>query len=187
MHSSRTYVAPIAHSSTGDVVSTNGTEVLCSRAWILMYVTRGARVEFSPVVFVAALWSRVGSVQPLRTDLGQNTCLDEQQTVRIVGDLDLQAIVCRLTVTPRVGRDLWNLRNLNILQVNINGIKRKPEELKLLIHDTHVDIMTIQEIKLTHKANIPKLHNFTTMHADGLHKAGGGSLHSLDTILHSLQ
>ena len=25
-------------------------------------------VEFGPVVFVAALWSRIGSVQPLRTD-----------------------------------------------------------------------------------------------------------------------
>ena len=38
-------------------------------------------------------------------------------------------------------------RNL-ILQVNINGIK-KIEALKLLIHDTHADIITIQETKLT--------------------------------------
>ena len=28
----------------------------------------GAGVEFGPVVFVSALWSRVGSVQLLRTD-----------------------------------------------------------------------------------------------------------------------
>ena len=40
VHPSRTYVALIAHSSTGDVASTNGTVVLCSRAWIWMYVTR---------------------------------------------------------------------------------------------------------------------------------------------------
>ena len=40
-------------------------------------------------------------------------------------------------------------RNLIILQVNINGLKSKLEELKLLIHDTHSDIITIQETKLT--------------------------------------
>ena len=40
-------------------------------------------------------------------------------------------------------------RNLIILQVNINGIKNKLEELKRFIHDTHADIITNQEIKLT--------------------------------------
>ena len=65
-------------------------------------------------------------------------------------------------------------RNLIILQVNTNGIKNKLEELKLLIHDTHADIITIQETKFTPKANIPKVHNFTTVRADRLHKAGGG-------------
>ena len=61
-----------------------------------------------------------------------------------------------------------------MLQVNINGIKNKLLELKLLIHDTHAYIITIQEIKLTHKANTPKVHNFTTVRADRLHNAGGG-------------
>ena len=65
-------------------------------------------------------------------------------------------------------------RNLIILQVNINGLRNKLEELKLLIHDTHADIITIQETKLTPKANTPKVHNFTTVRADRLHKAGGG-------------
>ena len=65
-------------------------------------------------------------------------------------------------------------RNLIILQVNINGIKNKLEELKLLIHDTHADSITLQETKLTPKANTPKVHNFTTVRADRLHKAGGG-------------
>ena len=64
--------------------------------------------------------------------------------------------------------------NLIILQVNINGIKNKLEELKLLIHDTHADIITIHETKLTPKANTPKLHYFTTVCVDRLHKAGGG-------------
>ena len=68
----------------------------------------------------------------------------------------------------------------------INVIK-KFEELKLLIHDTHADIITIQETKLTPKANTPKVHNFTTIRTDRSHKAGVGSVHSLDTTLHSLQ
>ena len=61
-----------------------------------------------------------------------------------------------------------------ILQDNINGIHNKLEELKLLIHDTHADIITLQETKLTPKANTPKVHNFTTACADRLHKAGRG-------------
>ena len=48
--------------------------------------------------------------------------------------------------------------NLIILQVNINGIKNKLEELGLLIHDIHAYI-TIQETKLTPKAKTPKVHN----------------------------
>ena len=52
--------------------------------------------------------------------------------------------------------------------------KNKLEELKLLIHDTHADIITIQETKLTPKAKTPKIHNFTAVRTDRLHKAGGG-------------
>ena len=49
----------------------------------------------------------------------------------------------------------------------------KLEEMKLLIHDTHAYIITIQETKLTPKANTPKVHNLTTVRTDRLHKAGG--------------
>ena len=63
-------------------------------------------------------------------------------------------------------------RNLIILQVNINGLRNKLEELKVLIHDTYTD--TIQETKLTPKAKTPKIHNFTAVRTDRLHKAGGG-------------
>ena len=64
--------------------------------------------------------------------------------------------------------------NLIIQQVIINGLRNKLEELKLLIHDTHADIITIQETKLTPKAKAPKIHNFTAVRTDRLHKAGGG-------------
>ena len=72
-------------------------------------------------------------------------------------------------------------RNLIILQVNINGLRNKLEELKLLIHDTHADIITIQETKLTPKAKTPKIHNFTSVRTNRLHKAGGGCCCCLPT------
>ena len=75
-------------------------------------------------------------------------------------------------------------RKLIILQVNINGIKNKLEELKLLIHDTHADIITIQETKLTPKAKTPKVHNFTTVRTDRLHKAGGGIITLIRDNIH---
>ena len=65
-------------------------------------------------------------------------------------------------------------KNLIILQVNINGLRNKLEELQLFIHDTHADIITIQETKLTHKTKTPKIHNFTAVRTDRLHKARGG-------------
>ena len=74
-------------------------------------------------------------------------------------------------------------KNIIILQANINGIKNKLEELKLRIHDTHAYIIKIQETKLTPKANTPKVHDFTTVPADRLHKAGGGLItHIRDNI-----
>ena len=68
-------------------------------------------------------------------------------------------------------------RYLIILQVNINGIKNKLEELELLIYDTHANIITIQKTKLTPKANTPKVHNFTTVRTDRLHNVEMGSLY----------
>ena len=47
-------------------------------------------------------------------------------------------------------------RSLIILQVNINGLRNKLDEFKLLIHYTHADIITIQETKLTPKVKNPK-------------------------------
>ena len=49
----------------------------------------------------------------------------------------------------------------------MNGLNR-------LIHDTHADIITIQDTKRTPKVKTPKVHNFATVHNDSLHKARGG-------------
>ena len=54
--------------------------------------------------------------------------------------------------------------NLIKLQVNINEIKNKIDELKLLIRNTHTDIITLQGTKLIPKAKTAKVHNFTTVH-----------------------
>ena len=43
----------------------------------------------------------------------------------------------------------------------------------MLIHNTQADVITIQETKLTPKAKTPKVHNFTTVRTDRLHKLGG--------------
>ena len=56
----------------------------------------------------------------------------------------------------------------------------------MLIHDTHANIITIQETKLTPKANTPKVHNFTTECADRLHKAGGGFITFTTTDIPSI-
>ena len=61
-------------------------------------------------------------------------------------------------------------RNLIILQVNINGLRNKLEELKLLIHDTHKKYITSHQC-----API------------GCTRQEVGSLHSLETTSHSLQ
>ena len=41
--------------------------------------------------------------------------------------------------------------NIFILQIHINGIRNKTEDLKYLAHNTQPDIITIQETKLTQK------------------------------------
>ena len=45
-------------------------------------------------------------------------------------------------------------------------------ELKQLIHDTHADIITIRETKLSPKVNTPKVHILITVRTDRLHTAG---------------
>ena len=47
-------------------------------------------------------------------------------------------------------------KNIVILQININGIRNKIEELKKLVHSTQPEIITIQESSLTQKAKTSK-------------------------------
>ena len=78
-------------------------------------------------------------------------------------------------------------KNLIILQVNINGLRNKLEELKLFIHDAHADIITIPETKLTPKAKTRKYITSQQCVPIGCIRQDVGSLHSLKTTSHSLQ
>ena len=62
-----------------------------------------------------------------------------------------------------------------ILQININNITNKQEELKQLAYTiTQPDIITIQETKLTTTSKTPKIINYTPIHT-------GDYSHTLDT------
>ena len=79
---------------------------------------------------------------------------------------------CTTHPTDLSPKDLWQ-NPVGLICAFSYLDKNKLEELKLLIHDTHADI-TIQETKLTPKVKTPKVHNFTTVRNDRLHKIGGG-------------
>ena len=66
------------------------------------------------------------------------------------------------TTQPLTNNNQPKDNNIVILQININGIRNKIEELKNLVHSTQPDIITIQETKLTHKAKTPKIPHHHT-------------------------
>ena len=69
-----------------------------------------------------------------------------------------------------------NKKQLNILQLNINGINTKLDELTQLTADQHIDIITIQETKLRPTSKTPKIPGYTPIRQDRRDKDGGGLL-----------
>ena len=66
------------------------------------------------------------------------------------------------TPTPNINiqtttHTITNSKQLKILQLNINGIRSKINELTLLTQQQNIDIITIQESKLTDKSNTPNI------------------------------
>ena len=55
------------------------------------------------------------------------------------------------TTQPLTDNDQPKDKNIVIVQININGIRNKIEELRKLVHSNQPDIITIQETKLTQK------------------------------------
>ena len=77
------------------------------------------------------------------------------------------------TTHPLTNNNQPKDKNIVILQININGIRNKIEELKNLVHSTQPDIITVQEIKLTQKVKTPTISHYTTIRTDREHKQGG--------------
>ena len=70
-----------------------------------------------------------------------------------------RAHVLNHTTSPRA-------TGITILQVHINDITNKQEELKQLAYTTQPDIITIQETKLTTTSKTPKITNYTHIRTD---------------------
>jgi hypothetical protein len=68
------------------------------------------------------------------------------------------------------------IKNLNILQININGLNKKIDELSILATEQEIDILTIQETKLKTTSKTPNLPNYTPVRLDRAHRDGGGLL-----------
>ncbi len=69
-------------------------------------------------------------------------------------------------------------KNLKALQWNADGLNTKIAELNSFVKEHNVDLVLIQETKLTEKRPTPKLHGYTPVRADrpGAEFPGGGLL-----------
>ena len=72
-------------------------------------------------------------------------------------------------------------KTLNILQFNINGIQKHITELTQTAQQHNIDILLIQETKLSTKHKTPQIPNYTAIRTDRGHKQGGG----LITYIHN--
>jgi hypothetical protein len=78
-------------------------------------------------------------------------------------------------LNPRTKKE-QNSSQINILQVNINGISNKILELQQLTKEQNIDIITIQETKLKLANKLPSIPSFTAVRQDRNDKEGGGLL-----------
>ena len=69
-----------------------------------------------------------------------------------------------------------NKKLLALLQLNINSITNKHEELKLLVTELQPDIITIQETKLKKRNKTPQIPTYTAIRTDRANGKGGGLL-----------
>ena len=69
-----------------------------------------------------------------------------------------------------------NKKLLTLLQLNINSITNKHEELKLLVTELQPDIITIQETKLKKHNKTPQIPTYSAICTDRANGKGGGLL-----------
>ena len=72
-----------------------------------------------------------------------------------------------------------NQKLLALLQLNINSITNKHEELKLLVTELQLDIITIQGTKLKKHNKTPQIPTYSAIRTDRANGKGGGGRWSL--------
>jgi exonuclease III len=63
-------------------------------------------------------------------------------------------------------------QTMRMIQININGLRSKMEELGELARRAEADMVTVQETKLTANHKTPKLNQYTPIRQDRKHKRG---------------
>ena len=79
-------------------------------------------------------------------------------------------------VCPACRNDTQQLDGLKILQLNINGPRRKSIELAVFMHKHDIKIAAIQETKLDANCKLPTFHNYTIIRKDRRNTDGGLAL-----------
>ena len=71
---------------------------------------------------------------------------------------------------------LSNKKTIKVMQLNINGLTSKIDELKELLDrpNMDIDVITLQETKLKKTSKTPKIPYFTAVRKDRPHRTGGG-------------
>ena len=86
-------------------------------------------------------------------------------------DYHRQSYVC-----PACRNDTQQLDDLKVLQLNINGLRRKSIELAIFMHKHDIKIAAIQETKLDANCKLPTFHNYTIIRKDCSNTGGGLAL-----------
>ena len=63
---------------------------------------------------------------------------------------------------------------MKLMQININGIRNKCQELVTLLHENQIDVAAIQETKLEPGSADPPTPGYAIFREDRQHKKGGG-------------
>ena len=91
-------------------------------------------------------------------------------------DLTTQTTTLNSTTHSHATTSHPNQKLLTLLQLNINSITNKHEELKLLVTELQPDIITIQETKLKKHNKTPQIPTYSAIRTDRANGKGGGLL-----------
>ena len=90
--------------------------------------------------------------------------------------LTTQTTTLKSTTHSHATTSHHNKKLLALLQLNINSITNKHEELKLLVTELQPDIITIQETKLKKHNKTPQIPTYSAIRTDRANGKGGGLL-----------